>query len=94
MAEKLDSEQLAQEIEQIMTPASRRWLADYLHNKLAPPVTNASIQAEIVLRAWDKMPEMAHDEMKELKVKLDAASALLVELIRTVTPPAKEVDEE
>jgi len=32
---------------------------------------------------------MALAEMQDLKVKLDAASAFLVNLVRTVTPPAE-----
>jgi hypothetical protein len=47
------------------------------------------MQAEIVLRAWEKRPDMALSEMRELKGKLDEASSFLVSLVRSVTPPAR-----
>ena len=90
MAKPLTQEALQQQIEENLSLEARIWLADLLHDYLAPPITNANMQAEIVLRAWDKRPDMAHSEMQDLKTKLDGASGFLRELIRTITPPAPE----
>jgi glucose-6-phosphate-specific signal transduction histidine kinase len=84
----LDPEVLQQEIETYLSPEARRWLADVLHDYLGGRITNSSLQAEIVLRAWEKRPDMALSEMQALKEKLDEASAFLVEMVRRVTPPA------
>lgn len=87
---ELDADELARELDNYLTREGRQWLADLLHDYLGGRITNASIQAEIVLRAWDIKPEMAHDEMKDLKTKLDEGSQFLVTLVRLVTPPADE----
>jgi signal transduction histidine kinase len=89
MVRELDQHDLEQQIEAHLGLDARRWLADLLHDHVSHHITNSSLQAEIVLRAWEKKPEMALSEMQELKTKLDAASAFLVSLIRTVTPPAE-----
>ncbi len=89
MAKELDQHELEQQIEAHLGLEARRWLADLLHDHVGHHITNSSLQAEIVLRAWEKKPEMALAEMQDLKVKLDAASAFLVNLVRTVTPPAE-----
>lgn len=83
---EFDPEVLAQELDTHLTREGRQWLADLLHDHLGGRITNASIQGEIVLRAWDVKPEMAHDEMKDLKTKLDESSQFLVTLVRLVTP--------
>ena len=93
MATPPEHDDLERQIVEMLTPEARVWLADLLHDYISPPVTNASIQAEIVLRAWDRMPEMALSEMQDLKGKLDGASQFLVTLIRTITPPAPESDD-
>lgn len=85
-----DPDILQAELATYLTREGRQWLADLLHDHLGGRVTNASIQAEIVLRAWDKNPEMAHREMEELKAKLDESSKFLVTLVRLTTPPADE----
>jgi signal transduction histidine kinase len=89
MAEPLDQQVLQQQIEAHLTPDARHWLADLLHDHVSHHITNASLQAEIVLRAWERKPEMALEEMHDLKGKLDSASSFMVDLIRAVTPPAE-----
>ncbi|GAB4527269.1 MAG: hypothetical protein Kow0063_02350 [Anaerolineae bacterium] len=86
MAEALDPEVLQQQVDEYLSPAARRWLADLLHDHLGGRITNLSLQAEIVLRAWERKPEMAYTEMQDLKRRLDEASAFLVALVRAVTP--------
>jgi signal transduction histidine kinase len=90
MAEPLDEQALLEQIEAHLTPEARHWLAELLHDQVSHHITNASLQAEIVLRAWERKPEMALDEMRDLKGKLDNASGFMVNLIRTITPPAEE----
>ncbi len=90
MPKTIDPDTLRQEIEKHLTSEARRWLADVLHDYLGGRITNASLQAEIVLRAWDARPEMAREEMRDLRSKLTEASTFLVELVRLVTPPAEE----
>ena len=85
-----DPDQLAEELDTYLTREGRQWLADLLHDHLGGRITNASIQAEIILRAWDKKPEMALQEMQDIKLKLDETSKFLVTLVRLVTPPASE----
>jgi len=89
MAKELDQHDLEQQIEAHLGLDARQWLADLLHDHVSHHITNSSLQAEIVLRAWEKRPEMALAEMQDLKAKLDAASTFLVNLVRTVTPPAE-----
>jgi nitrate/nitrite-specific signal transduction histidine kinase len=89
MARTLDTEVLQEQLDTYLTLEGRQWLADFLHDYLSPHVTNASIQAEIVLRAWERNPEMALEEMRALKEQLGKASKFLVELIREATPPAQ-----
>jgi hypothetical protein len=86
---EITPEELQHQIETYLSPEARRWLSDLLHDHLGGRIGNASMQAEIVLRAWERRPDMALSEMKELKGKLDEASAFLVNLVRTVTPPAE-----
>lgn len=90
MAEALDPEILRQQVDEHLSPTARRWLADLLHDHLGGRITNLSLQAEIVLRAWERKPAMAYAEMQDLKKRLDEASAFLVELVRTVTPSHDE----
>ncbi|MBN1967131.1 MAG: histidine kinase dimerization/phosphoacceptor domain-containing protein [Anaerolineae bacterium] len=93
MAESLTPEALRAEIEAHLSPEARRWLADLLHDHLGGRITNLSLQAEIVLRAWDAAPDMARSEMEELRERLKTASVFLVDLVRTVTPPADDAAE-
>ncbi len=65
-------------------------MADLLHDHLGGRITNLSLQAEIVLRAWEPRPDMALNEMKALKSQLDEVSAFLVNLVRAVTPSSEE----
>ncbi len=83
-----DADALGEEIAVYLSNEGRRWLADLLHNHLGGRITNASLQAEIVLRAWDRRPEMARSEMQALKTELDEGARFLVALVRAVTPPA------
>lgn len=85
-----DPDELAMELNTHLTREGRQWLADLLHDHLGGRITNCSIQAEIILRAWDQKPEMAHEEMQDLKTRLDEGSHFLVTLIRLVTPSAEE----
>ncbi len=89
MAKTITPEELQQQIEAQLSTEARQWLADLLHDHLGGRIGNASMQAEIVLRAWEKRPDMALSEMRELKGKLDEASSFLVSLVRSVTPPAR-----
>ncbi|MFC1959804.1 hypothetical protein ACFLYO_03750 [Chloroflexota bacterium] len=86
MAKTFDIEEVQREIDEYLTDEGRQWLADLLHDHIGPPVGNSSMQAEIVLRAWESHPDMALSEMQELKGRLDKASALIVLLVRTITP--------
>ncbi|MBN2471612.1 MAG: histidine kinase dimerization/phosphoacceptor domain-containing protein [Anaerolineae bacterium] len=86
----IDPEELARELDTHLTREGRRWLADLLHDHLGGRITNCSIQAEIILRAWDQKPDMAREEMQDLKTRLDESSRFLVTLVRLVTPPAEE----
>lgn len=86
MAQPLEPEELERQIAEHLSPEGRQWLADLLHDHLGGRITNLSLQAEIVLRAWERNPEMAHEEMQALKTHLDDASAFLVNLVRSVTP--------
>lgn len=86
MAKTFDIETVQAQISEYLTEEGRQWLADLLHDHIGPPVGNSSMQAEIVLRAWDSHPAMARSEMEELKGRLDEASALIVLLVRTITP--------
>ncbi len=90
MAASFDSDELARQIEAYLPDEARRWLADLLHDHLGGRITNLSLQAEIVLKAWERNPEMALSEMQDLKSRLDEVSAFLVDLVRTVTPPAED----
>lgn len=85
-----DPQALQAALDRHLTREGRQWLADLLHDQLGGPITNASIQAEIILRAWSTRPEMALSEMKDLKARLDETSAFLVALVRAVTPPASD----
>jgi len=89
MAEPLDPQALQEQIAAHLTPDARHWLAELLHDQVSHHITNASLQAEIVLRAWEPRPEMALEEMQDLKTKLDSASSFMVNLIRAVTPPSE-----
>ena len=86
MAKPFDIEEVQREIDEHLTDDGRRWLADLLHDYIGPPVGNSSMQAEIVLRAWDSHPDMARSEMEELRGRLKEASDLIVLLVRTITP--------
>lgn len=88
MTQSISADELKLQISQHLSTEARHWLADLLHDQLGGRITNSSVQAEIVLRAWEPKPEMAHAEMLELKKRLDEASAFLVALVRTVTPPS------
>ncbi len=90
MAKTFDPDELRRQINEYLSPEARRWLADLLHDHLGGRVTNLSLQAEIVLKAWERRPDMALTEMQDLKKRLDEASAFLVELVRTVTPSSEE----
>ncbi len=85
-----DPDELAKELDTYLTREGRQWLAELLHDHLGGRITNCSIQAEIILRAWDQKPEMAREEMQALKTQLDEGSHFLVTLIRLVTPSAAE----
>jgi len=87
MPDTFDVEALQAELDRYLTREGRQWLADLVHDQLGGRITNASIQAEIVLRAWNARPEMALSEMRDLKARLDETSAFLVALVRAVTPP-------
>lgn len=87
-----DPEELAKELDTYLTQEGRQWLADLLHDHLGGRITNCSIQAEIILRAWEQKPEMAREEMQDLKTRLDESSRFLVTLIRLVTPSPPEED--
>ncbi len=82
-----DPHMLQSSLDRYLTREGRQWLADLLHDHLGGRITNASIQAEIVLRAWTARPEMALSEMKDLKARLDETAAFLVALVKAVTPP-------
>jgi len=90
MAQVVDPQELEAEIAEHLSPEARMWLADLLHDHLGGRITNLSLQAEIVLKAWDRNLEMAHTEMQDLRQKLDEVSAFLVALVRTVTPPKED----
>jgi signal transduction histidine kinase len=90
MAKTLDPGELQRELNEYLSTDGRRWLADLLHDHLGGRVTNLSLQAEIVLRAWEKRPDMALTEMQDLKKRLDEVSGFLVGLVRAVTPPSGE----
>ena len=90
MAKTLDLDELIQQIEEYLPPESRLWLADLLHDHLGSRITNLSLQAEIVLRAWEPRPDMALEEMRTLKSSLDDVSAFLVNMVRAVTPSSGE----
>lgn len=85
-----DPQALQAALDRYLTREGRQWLADLIHDQLGGRITNASIQAEIILRAWSTRPEMALSEMKDLKARLDETSAFLVALVRAVTPPASD----
>lgn len=89
MAKTLDLDELIQQIEEYLPPESRLWLADLLHDHLGGRITNLSLQAEIVLRAWEPRPDMALEEMRALKSSLDDVSAFLVNMVRAVTPSSE-----
>lgn len=93
MAAPLSPEALQAQLEQHLSVEGRQWLADLLHDHLGGRITNLSLQAEIVLRAWEAKPEMARDEMEDLRQRLSEVSAFLVDLVRTVTPSVAEPDE-
>ena len=88
MAKSIDPEELQEQIAEHLSPEARRWLADLLHDHLGGRITNLSLQSQIVLRAWDRNPDMAHSEMQDLKARMDEVSAFLVQLVRLVTPPS------
>lgn len=89
LPERFDEETLKAEIAQHLDREGRQWLADLLHDHLGGRITNASLQAEIVLRAWERNQEMARQEAQDLKTRLDEAAQFLVTLVRIVTPPAE-----
>lgn len=93
MAEPLSPEELGSQIEAHLPPEARQWLADLLHDHLGRVITNVGLQAEIVIKAWERNPEMAHDEMLELRKKLSGASNFVIELVRQVTPHASEQEQ-
>lgn len=85
-----DPQALQEALDRHLDREGRQWLANLIHDQLGGRITNASIQAEIILRAWSTRPEMALNEMKDLKARLDETSAFLVALVRAVTPPASD----
>lgn len=90
MAKDLNPEEFQQQIAQYLSPEARCWLANALHDYLGGRITNLGLQAEIILRAWEKRPDMALTEMRDLKKNLDTVSSFLVEMVRLVTPPSGE----
>lgn len=81
------AEELQEQIEAHLSREAREWLSDLLHDHVGRVLTNVGLQAEIVLKAWDRNQEMAHSEMQDLRQKLSEASTFIVALVRQVTPP-------
>lgn len=83
-SQKLDLDELREEIAQLFTPEAGDWMENLLHTHVANPVAALFTQVEIITRAMDRKPEMVPGEFARLREQVKHASDNIVTVVKAL----------
>ena len=77
MPREYNPEQLQQEMDELLTPESREWLASLFHDHVSNLVTNLSMQIEILNKMHQREMDL-EEEIASLKTNVGNAASHIV----------------